>query len=463
MPLKHPSGPALSARDLAIAPLFSLEGGQIPRQELPQSELPPDVAYQIIHDDLMLDGNARLNVATFVSTWMEPQAEKLLAECFDKNMIDKDEYPQTADIEMRCVSILSRLWHAPDANQATGCSTIGSSEAAMLGGLALKRRWQKRRKSEGRPADRPNLVMGINVQVCWEKFANYWDVEMRLVPMDGSRFHLSAEEAVAQCDENTIGVVAILGSTFDGSYEPVRDICAALDDLQSRTGLDVPVHVDGASGAFVAPFLDPDLEWDFRLPRVASINTSGHKYGLVYPGVGWIVWRDAGSLPEDLIFWVNYLGDDMPTFALNFSRPGAQIIGQYYNFLRLGFDGYQKVHGYAREVATRLAARIADLGPFELITKGDELPVFAFTLRPDVTNFTVFDVSNAVRERGWQVPAYTFPKNRTDLGALRVVVKRGFSHDLADLLVADLERQLPRLHKQPAPVHDSTSAASFHH
>jgi glutamate decarboxylase len=463
MPLKHPRGPALSARDLALAPIFALESSQIPRQQLPQGELPPDVAYQIIHDDLMLDGNARLNVATFVSTWMEPQAEKLLTECFDKNMIDKDEYPQTADIEMRCVNILSRLWNAPDADQATGCSTIGSSEAAMLGGLALKRRWQKRRKTEGKPSDRPNLVMGINVQVCWEKFANYWDVEMRLVPMEGDRFHLSAEEAVARCDENTIGVVAVLGSTFDGSYEPVQEICAALDELQSRTGIDVPVHVDGASGAFIAPFLDQDLEWDFRLPRVASINTSGHKYGLVYPGVGWIIWRDATVLPEDLIFWVNYLGDDMPTFALNFSRPGAQIVGQYYNFLRLGFDGYQNIQGYARDVATRLAARIAELGPFELITKGDELPVFAFKLHPDVSNYTVFDVSNALRERGWLVPAYTFPKNRTDLGAMRVVVKRGFSHDLADLLVRDLERQLPRLQKQPAPVHDGAGASTFHH
>ena len=463
MPLKHPRGPALSARDLALAPIFALESSQIPRQELPQGELPPDVAYQIIHDDLMLDGNARLNVATFVSTWMEPQAEKLLTECFDKNMIDKDEYPQTADIEMRCVNILSRLWNAPDADQATGCSTIGSSEAAMLGGLALKRRWQKRRKTEGKPSDRPNLVMGINVQVCWEKFANYWDVEMRLVPMEGDRFHLSAEEAVARCDENTIGVVAVLGSTFDGSYEPVQEICAALDELQSRTGIDVPVHVDGASGAFIAPFLDQDLEWDFRLPRVASINTSGHKYGLVYPGVGWIIWRDATVLPEDLIFWVNYLGDDMPTFALNFSRPGAQIVGQYYNFLRLGFDGYQNIQGYARDVATRLAGRIAEFGPFELITKGDELPVFAFKLHPDVSNYTVFDVSNALRERGWLVPAYTFPKNRTDLGAMRVVVKRGFSHDLADLLVRDLERQLPRLQKQPAPVHDGAGASTFHH
>src|SRR6188474_448039 len=458
MSLTRPSEPAAEP---AIAPLFTSERDNIPKLRLAEAEMPPDVAYQIIHDELMLDGNARMNLATFVSTWMEPQAEALMAECLDKNMIDKDEYPQTAALEMRCVNILSKLWHGPD--EGVGCSTTGSSEAAMLGGLALKRRWQKRRAAAGEPTDRPNLVMGINVQVCWEKFANYWDVEMRLVPMEGDRFNLSAEEAVARCDENTIGVVAVLGSTYDGSYEPVKEICDALDDLQARTGLDVPVHVDGASGGFVAPFVDPDLEWDFRIPRVASINASGHKYGLVYPGVGWVVWRDANALPEDLIFWVNYLGDNMPTFALNFSRPGAQVVAQYYNFLRLGFEGYARVHGYARDVATRLAGQIEGLGPFTLLTRGDELPVFAFTLKDDVENYTVFDVSNALRERGWQVPAYTFPEKRTDLAALRVVVRRGFTHDLADMLVADIERQLPRLEKQPTPVHDAAAGTAFAH
>jgi glutamate decarboxylase len=463
MALKHPQTHRHRPGRISIPPLFS--GGEIvevPRHESPPGDLPPDVAYQIIHDELMLDGNARLNVATFVTTWMEPQAERLMNECLDKNMIDKDEYPQTAEIEMRCVNILSHLWHAADAHEATGCSTTGSSEAAMLGGLALKRRWQKARKAAGKPADRPNIVMGINVQVCWEKFANYWDVEMRLVPMEGDRFHLTADEAVKLCDENTIGVVAILGSTFDGSYEPVKEICEALDAYQEQSGIDVPVHVDGASGAFVAPFIDPDLVWDFRLPRVASINASGHKYGLVYPGVGWVVWRDAAALPEDLIFWVNYLGDNMPTFALNFSRPGAQVVAQYYNFLRLGISGYQRVQGYAREVATRLSGEIEKTDEFELITRGDELPVFAFKVRDGVDNFTVFDVSAALRERGWQVPAYTFPKNREDLAALRVVVRRGFTHDLADLLLEDIERALPRLRQQPTKVHDASSA-SFHH
>src|SRR6476619_3308242 len=435
MGLEHPSAGRASASELSLGPRFGLAGDAVPRHQLPVGEMPPDVAYQVIHDELMLDGNARLNVATFVSTWMEPQAERLMAECLDKNMIDKDEYPQTAEIEMRCVNILSRLWSAPDADEATGCSTTGSSEAAMLGGLALKRRWQQRRRAAGEPIDRPNIVMGINVQVCWEKFANYWDVEMRLVPMEGDRYHLSPEEAVARCDENTIGVVAILGSTFDGSYEPVAEICAALDAFESESGIDVPVHVDGASGGMFAPFVDPGLVWDFRLPRVASINTSVHKYGLVYPGVGWIIWRDVDALPDELIFRVNYLGDTMPTFALNFSRPGAQVAAQYYNFLRLGFEGYRRVQQYAQDVATGLAAQLDDLGPFDLLTRGDELPVFAFALKPEIDNYTVFDLSAALRERGWQVPAYTFPENRTDLAVLRVVVRRGFTHDMADLLL----------------------------
>ncbi|MEU3878143.1 glutamate decarboxylase, partial [Streptomyces sp. NPDC029704] len=338
-----------------------------------------------------------------------------------------------------------------------------SSEACMLGGLALKRRWQHRRRAEGRPTDRPNLVMGINVQICWEKFADYFEVEPRYVPMEGDRYHLDAQHAAELCDENTIGVVAVLGSTFDGSYEPVAEICAALDELQQRTGLDVPVHVDGASGAMVAPFLDPDLTWDFRLPRVASINTSGHKYGLVMPGVGWALWRDADALPQDLVFHVNYLGGDMPTFALNFSRPGAQVVAQYYNFLRLGFDGYRRVQQTCRDVATRLARRIAALGPFELLTDGGDIPVFAFTLREDVRNYTVFDVSAALRERGWLVPAYTFPRDRTDLAALRVVVRNGFSHDLADMLLADLRRVLPRLEKQGEPHRSEDDAGGFAH
>jgi glutamate decarboxylase len=431
-----------------------------PRDRLNDSPVPPDTAYQLVHDELLLDGNARLNLATFVTTWMEAQAGRLMAECVDKNMIDKDEYPQTAELEARCVRILANLWQAPDETATIGCSTTGSSEACMLAGLALKRRWSRGRGA-GR-AGRANLVMGANVQVCWEKFCNYWEVEARIVPMEGNRLHLTAPEAVSRCDEDTIGVVAIFGSTFDGSFEPVGDIAAALDDLATRTGVDVPIHVDGASGAMIAPFLDPHLEWDFRIPRVASINTSGHKYGLVYPGVGWVIWRDHEALPEELVFNVNYLGGEMATFALNFSRPGAEVVAQYYTFLRLGREGFRAVQQASRDVATNLAAGIAELGPFRLVSRGDELPVFAFTT-DDTVPFNVFDVSRRLKERGWLVPAYTFPANREDLAVLRVVCRNGFTHDLADMFLDDLRGALPELGRQPSPGTTPESATAFHH
>ena len=434
-----------------------------PKHRLPDGPMTPDSAYRLIHDELMLDGNARLNLATFVTTWMEPQAGLLMAECLDKNMIDKDEYPQTAELERRCVAILAALWNASDPDNTVGCSTTGSSEACMLAGMALKRRWMQRNRERYAAGARPNLVMGVNVQVCWEKFCNFWEVEARTVPMEGERFHLDPAAAAELCDEDTIGVVAILGSTFDGSYEPVWDLCTALDGVQARTGLDIPVHVDGASGAMVAPFLDPELNWDFRQPRVASINTSGHKYGLVYPGVGWVLWRDRAALPEELVFRVNYLGGDMPTFALNFSRPGAEVVAQYYTFLRLGWDGFRAVQQASRDVAVSLAGRIAALRQFRLLSKGDELPVFAFTTTDEVTAFNVFDVSRRLRERGWLVPAYTFPENRTDLAALRIVCRNGFSNDLADLFMSDLLRLLPELDAQPGPLHQSDSSTAFHH
>jgi glutamate decarboxylase len=409
----------------------------------------PDTALEVVRDELILDGNARLNLATFVTTWMEPQARLLMAECLDKNMIDKDEYPQTAELESRCVNILADLWHAPTGMDATGCSTTGSSEACMLAGMALLWRWRARRNAAGAPADRPNMVMGANVQVCWEKFCRYWQVEPRKVPMVPGRYHLTGPEAAAQCDENTIGVVAILGSTMDGSYEPVSEISGELDKLAAGGGADVPVHVDAASGGFVAPFLQPDLVWDFKVSRVASINASGHKYGLVYPGVGWVVWREASALPDDLVFKVNYLGGHMPTFALNFSRPGAQVAAQYYNFLRLGRSGYQRVHQESQDIAVHMSGQIAKMGPFELITDGHDLPVFAFKVADPQPSYTVFDLTERLRTRGWLVPAYTFPENLTDTAVIRIVIRNGFTKDLADSLLSDLDRHWRALAAHP--------------
>jgi glutamate decarboxylase len=434
-----------------------------PRHRLPEHGMPGETAYEVISSDLLLDGSARLNLATFVTTWMPPHAARLMADTADKNMIDKDEYPQTAEIESRCVNIISDLWNSPAEETPTGCSTTGSSEAVMLGALALKWRWREKMRAAGKPTDRPNLVTGTNVQVCWEKFCRYWDVEPRLVPVEGDTLHLTPERAAAHCDENTIGVAAVLGSTFDGSYEPIKAIADALDDLQARTGLDIPMHVDGASGGFVAPFLHPDLEWDFRVPRVQSINASGHKYGLVYPGVGWVIWRDADALPKDLIFDVNYLGGNMPTFALNFSRPGSEVVAQYFMFSHLGFEGYRQVQRQSSEVAQYLASEIEKIGPFRLITRGDELPVFAFALAPEVKNYTVFDVSDKLRERGWLVPAYTYPQNRPDLAVLRIVVRAGMSLDMADLLLAALRDRIEFFESLDAPLPRSAETQAFSH
>jgi len=435
----------MSDDDRLLSPTFGSRvlREPVPKYQLPVGEMRPRNAYQIVHDELMLDGNARLNLATFVTTWMEPEARQLMSETFDKNMIDKDEYPQTAELEMRCVNILSNLYNAPVEGKACGCSTTGSSEAAMLGGMALKWKWRERMKAKGKPADKPNIVMGVDVQVCWEKFARYWEIEPRLIPMERGRYCINADEVIKRCDENTIGVVSIMGTTFTGEYEPTKEINDALEKYNAKTGHSIPIHVDGASGGFIAPFLQKDLEWDFRLKWVKSINTSGHKYGLVYPGVGWVIWRDQDELPEDLIFNVNYLGGKMPTFALNFSRPGNQIVAQYYNFLRLGEDGYRRIQKACQDTALYLSERLERIGPFECLTRGEDIPVFAFKMKDDASaNFSVFDISEMLRHRGWLVPAYTMPENCEDLSVLRVVVKEGFSRDMADMLLEDMQRAL---------------------
>jgi glutamate decarboxylase len=438
--------------DQTLEPAYAgrLQTRPVPKHRLPDEEHSPDAVYRFIHDELLLDGSSRLNMATFVTTWMDPQAERLMAETFDKNMIDKDEYPQTAEIERRCVSIVADLFNAPADGDAVGVSTIGSSEAVMLGGIAMKWRWRQRREAAGLPTDRPNMVMGSNVQVVWEKFCKYWDVEARYVPMAHDRFVVDPDEVMEFVDENTIGVIPILGTTYTGEFEPIKEIHDRVVAYNAAHGLDIPIHVDAASGGFVAPFIHPDLEWDFRLPQVKSINVSGHKYGLTYPGIGFVVWRSREDLPEDLIFHVNYLGGDMPTFTLNFSRPGNQIIGQYYNFVRLGREGYTRIMESLRRVALHLSGTIDDMGPFEVVSDGSAIPVLAFKVK-DPSRFTVFHVSDLLRAGGWQVPAYTMPENATDVAVLRVVVREGFGMDLANALLDALSEAVDHLDAFPPP------------
>jgi glutamate decarboxylase len=450
-----------------INPLF-VRSGEVTehhRTRLASGEMLPETARQIVADEAMLDGNARLNLATFVSTWMEPEALELYAGTVDKNMIDKDEYPETAAIEERCWRILADLWHAPDPAGTIGTSTIGSSEACMLAGLAFKRRWQTRRRAAGLSTENPNIVMSSAVQVCWEKFANYFEVEARYVPVSDEHPALDGAGVTEAVDENTIGVVAIMGVTYTGIYEPVVDIAAALDRLAAASGPDIPIHIDGASGGFIAPFLQPDLEWDFRCERVHSISASGHKYGLVYPGVGWVVWRDADCLPEDLIFRVSYLGGNMPTLALNFSRPGSQVLLQYYNFLRLGRAGYTAVQAACRDVARYLSDGIARLGPFTLRSDGSDIPVFAWQLAAAPSgNWSLHDLSDQLRQRGWLVPAYPLPDNLSDRTVQRIVVRNGLSIDLADQLLASIGESVTYLDSLSGPMPTPRQrSVSFHH
>jgi glutamate decarboxylase len=417
----------------------------VPKYKVPAEGLPADVAFNVVNDELMLDGNARQNLATFCQTWFDDQIHKLMDLSIDKNMIDKDEYPATAELEDRCVHMIADLWNSPEAAETIGCSTTGSSEAAMLAGLALKWKWRARHAGRNGGADRPNLITGP-VQVCWHKFARYFDVEIREVPVERDRLILTPDQVLARVDENTVGAVATLGVTFTCQYEPIAAIAAALDEHQRRTGLDIPLHVDGASGGFLAPFVRPDLEWDFRLPRVRSINASGHKFGLAPLGVGWVVWREKSDLPEELIFRVNYLGGDMPTFALNFSRPGGQIACQYYLLLRLGREGYRRVHQTCYDTAQHVGRELAKMGPFETLFNGDSalgIPAVSWTLRePAAAPYSLFDLSDRLRSRGWQVAAYTMVPNLQDVAVMRILIRHGFSRDMADALLADVRRAL---------------------
>ncbi len=442
----HPNHPEEAVYASAASQLV------LPKYRIPQESSPAGTILEILKDELNLDGNAKQNLATFCQTYEDDAIRELMDLCINKNMIDKDEYPQTAQIEERCVHMLADLWHAPADGRALGTSTVGSSEACMLGGLAMFQRWKDRRRQAGLPTDRPNLVTGP-VQVCWEKFACYWDIELRQVPMAPGRYGMTAEAMLPYLDENTIGVVTTLGLTFTGEYEPVEELCQALDRLEQERGLDLDVHVDGASGAFVAPFCAPSLRWDFRNPRVKSISASGHKFGLAPLGCGFVLWRDRADLPERLVFHVNYLGGEMSVFQLNFSRPAGPVISQYYQLLRLGREGYRRIHESCYETAQYLAGEIEATGLFDLLYWGDPakgIPALTWKLKEGApVGFNLYDFAERLRGRGWQVPAYALPANQEGTVVQRILVRQGFGRNLARLLVEDFHRTLDyfRTHK----------------
>ncbi|KAF4394251.1 hypothetical protein F8388_005885 [Cannabis sativa] len=422
----------------------------VPKWRMPKKTIPKDAAFQFINDELMLDGTPRLNLASFVTTWMEPECDKLIMASINKNYVDMDEYPVTTEIQNRCVNMIAHLFNAPtgDEEAAVGVGTVGSSEAIMLAGLAFKRKWQQKRKAEGKPFDKPNIVTGANVQVCWEKFARYFEVELKEVKLKEGYYVMDPEKAVEMVDENTICVAAILGSTLTGEFEDVKKVNELLTLKNKETGWDTPIHVDAASGGFVAPFLYPEIEWDFRLPLVKSINVSGHKYGLVYAGIGWVVWRDKEDLPEDLIFHINYLGSDQPTFTLNFSKGSSQIIAQYYQFIRLGFEGYKNIMENCMATAKILQNRLEKTGHFDIVSKDIGVPVVAFSLK-DSSKYTVFNIADSLRRFGWIVPAYTMPADAEHIAVLRVVIREDFSRSLVERLISDILKVLKDLDDLP--------------
>lgn len=449
-----------------LEPIFGTkeEGSILPKYRLAQQSIEPRVAHQLVADELLDEGNARQNLATFCQTFMEPEAIDLMSQTLEKNAIDKSEYPQVTELEKRCVNMIADLWHANETEEFLGTSTIGSSEACMLAGMALKFAWRNRVQKLGLDSTKkkPNLVISAGYQVCWEKFGVYWDVELREVPIEQNEMTLNLETVMDYVDEYTIGIVGILGITYTGKYDDIKQLDHLVEQYNQTTDYKVFIHVDAASGGLFAPFVDPELIWDFRLNNVVSINTSGHKYGLVYPGVGWVIWRGKKYLPKELIFEVSYLGGSLPTMAINFSHSAAHIIGQYYNFLRYGFEGYQSIHQKTRAVATFLSEQLATIDCFDVINDGSELPVICYSLSTDKDiQWTLYDLSDRLRMKGWQVPTYPLPKNLANTLVHRIVVREDFGTNLAHDFIKDLHNALNELNQAHLLFHKQNELKTY--
>ena len=438
-------------------PVFGSESMRepAPSEFIPQHSTPAETAYQIVKDETFPQTQPRLNLATFVTTYMDDYGTRLMNESVGINFIDETEYPRVAVMCGRCINMIANLWNSPEKNEwKTGAVGIGSSEACMLGGVAAWLRWRERRKAEGKPYDNPNLVMSSAYQVVWEKFCQLWQIEMRTVPITKEHPTLNIERAIAMCDENTICVVPIAGVTWTGMNDNIEALNNALDIFNAMTGYNIPIHVDAASGGFILPFLDPKKKWDFRLKWVLSISTSGHKYGLVYPGLGWVVWKDKKYLPSEMSFSVNYLGASVSQVGLNFSRPAAQILAQYYNFIHLGFEGYKEIHSNSMDIARYCHSEIGKMDCFENYSPIIENPLFIWSLKPEYekkANWTLYDLQDKLMQSGWMVPAYTMPKNIENMVVMRIVVRQGMSRDMADMLLKDIANAVAELEKLQYP------------
>ena len=429
--------------------------GTAPSEFIPKRGTPAEEAYQLVKDETLPQTQPRLNLATFVTTYMDDYGTRLMNEAVGINYIDETEYPRVAVMCGRCINMVANMWNTPEKGDwKTGAVGIGSSEACMLGGISAWLRWRERRKAEGKPYDKPNLVMSTAYQVVWEKFCQLWQIEMRTVPITYDHPSLDIEAAINACDENTICIVPIAGVTWTGMNDDIEGLNDALDKYNRKTGYDIPIHVDAASGGFILPFLNPEKKWDFRLKWVLSISTSGHKYGLVYPGLGWVVWKDKKYLPGDMAFSVNYLGANITQVGLNFSRPAAQILAQYYNFIHLGVEGYRKVHSNSMDVARYCHDQIGKMSCFRNYSDTLENPLFIWYMDPEYdknANWTLFDLQDKLMQSGWMVPAYTMPKNIEDMVVMRIVVRQGMTQDMADMLMGDIRNAVAELEKLEYP------------
>ena len=426
-----------------------------PTQFIPHDKTSPEAAYQLVKDETYPQTQPRLNLATFVTTYMDDYATRLMNEAINVNYIDETEYPRVAVMCGRCINILANLWHTPEkAEWKAGAPAIGSSEACMLGGVAAWLRWRARRKAAGKPCDKPNLVMSAAYQVVWEKFCQLWQIELRTVHLTLDSTTLDAKQALALCDENTICIVPIAGVTWTGLNDDIEELDRLLDEYNRRTGYEIPIHVDAASGGFILPFLDPGCKWDFRLKWVLSISTSGHKFGLVYPGLGWVVWKDRKYLPDEMAFSVNYLGASITQVGLNFSRPAAQILGQYYNFIRLGFEGYKEIQQNSMDVTTYCHEQIGKMKCFKNYAPKVVNPLFIWMMDPEydkTAKWTLFDLQAKLQQSGWMVPAYTMPKNIEQVVVMRIVARQGMSRDMADMLLGDIRNAVAEFEQLAYP------------
>ena len=426
-----------------------------PTEKIPMQPTAPEIAYQMVKDETFPQTQPRLNLATFVTTYMDDYATKLMNESIDVNYIDETEYPRVAVMAARCVNIMANLWNSPEQAQwKAGALAIGSSEACMLGGVAAWLRWRAKRKAQGKPYDKPNFVISTGFQVVWEKFGQLWQIEMRTVPLSLEKTTLDPKDALAMCDENTICIVPIQGVTWTGLNDDVEALDKALDEYNAKTGYDIPIHVDAATGGYILPFLEPEKKWDFRLKWVLSISTSGHKFGLVYPGLGWVVWKDKKYLPDEMAFSVNYLGANITQVGLNFSRPAAQILGQYYQFIRLGFEGYKEVQTNSMEIARYAHEQIGKMKPFVNYSNDVVNPLFIWYMKPEyakTAKWTLYDLQAALQQSGWMVPAYTLPEKLDNYVVMRIVFRQGMSRDMTDMLLTDMQNAINEFEKLEYP------------